>query len=85
MTVSLISRQELIYFKINQIFRIKQIPDEMKEIITTENAIFVGILTSLKVFVYEVPNKIRLSYIFTHFTFSIQTHIRSQIGLQFYT
>ena len=42
-------------------------------------------LTSPEVFVYEVPNKILLSYVSTHFTFSKQTHIRPQTGLQFYT
>ena len=42
-------------------------------------------LTSLKVFVSEVPSKILLSYVSTHFTFSTQTHIRPQIGLQVYT
>ena len=42
-------------------------------------------LTSLKVFVYEVPSKIPLSYVSTHFTFLTQTHIGPQIGLRVYT
>ena len=57
----------------------------MKEIITVVNAVLTLFLTSSQVFVYEVPNNILLSYVSTHFTFSKQTHIRPQTGLQFYT
>ena len=57
----------------------------MKEIITIVNAVFIAVLTSPEVFVYEVPNNILLSYVSTHFTFSKPTHIRPQTGWQFYT
>ena len=50
-----------------------------------ENAVFVAFLTNLKIFVYEVSNKILLSYVSTHFTFLTQIHIRPQTGLQFFT
>ena len=57
----------------------------MKEIITIVNAVFIAVFNQSRIFVYEVPNNILLSYVSTHFTFSRPTHIRPQTGLQFYT